>query len=72
MADKTPVKFTYKEQHNTSTGEPIMCDCGSKEFRYNVIDRITMSIVCEEEKICTRCSKIVGYWAYGSWDSNLL
>lgn len=49
-------------------GAPRLCrNCGNDKTTYKVKDYINFT-PCEEEHFCTKCKKIVGYWAYGNWE----
>lgn len=47
--------------------EPIKCTyCGSKDLRDDNFYKEDWYVV-EHDKICNRCGKKLGHWAYGSW-----
>lgn len=50
----------------TETLEPIKCVCGCTDFYDVTIDTIE-NVVCEHDRLCASCHKIVGTWSYGSW-----
>lgn len=53
-------------------GTPIKCTkCGSKNL--NDLSKYESSgIIIEMDILCSDCDEVLGYWAYGSWDSNFM
>jgi len=67
LTPKDPMKFDYKYMRFPD-GSPRKCFwCNSSRYLDDVIkDRINYE-VCEYERVCTKCHRPVGYWAYGHW-----
>lgn len=57
------IKWGYTKEN----GEPIKCFCGCTLLKFTITDKID-NTVCEEDVHCIRCGKLIGHWAYGSWE----
>lgn len=62
-------------EHYHPDGEPKKCRaCGSESFKDVVKDFVDVGVPgggppTEVEWRCSSCDSVVGYWAYGSFDS---
>lgn len=49
--------------------QPLRCDgCESVQLR-EITKAIDGGYISESETVCSSCKKVLGYWAYGSWQA---
>lgn len=62
--------FTKIQEYYTTHGKPIKCSwCECIIIDEKIVDRIEEHI-CEKSYTCSNCNYIIGWWAYGSFDTS--